>query len=124
MWTRNQRQGAARLFLRRLGLLVLLAVALTAASGVWGVYKKERESAKQRAEAENNRADLEARQAQIEADIAELRTDRGVEEALREQYALAEQGEGLIVIVDPEVPQPAQATTTVMEKIRDFLWFW
>ena len=78
MWSRNQRQSAVRLFLRRLGLLALLVVVFGAASSVWGVYQKERESKKLRAQAETERADLLERQGRLESDIATLRTDRGL----------------------------------------------
>src|SRR3989344_5497098 len=103
MWSRNQRQNAVRLFLRRLGMLALLGLIAVSISGVWGVYKKERESAELRAQIERERADLKARRALLESDLNSLKTDRGIEEALREQYALAENGEQLIVIVDPQI---------------------
>src|SRR3989338_8600795 len=100
MWSSQQRNNATKLFLRRLGLLGLLLLVTVGAFGVWGVYQKEQESAALRAQAEGDRADLVERQAQLGSDITKLKTDRGMEEALREQYALAEKGEGLIIIVD------------------------
>ncbi|OGG57413.1 hypothetical protein A2853_00615 [Candidatus Kaiserbacteria bacterium RIFCSPHIGHO2_01_FULL_55_17] len=111
MWTRNQRQSATRLFLRRLGIVALFVFVIVALSGVWGVYRKERESRTLRAQAEGEYVDLAARQAQLAADIERLGSDRGREEALREQYGLAERGEGLIVIVD-SVPMSPEATST------------
>jgi|SRR3989344_4846727 len=123
MWSRNQRQSAVRLFLRRLGLLALLVVVFGAASSVWGVYQKERESKKLRAQAETERADLLERQGRLESDIATLRTDRGLEEALREQYALAERGEQLIVIVDPPTAEPIHATSTVQQWLSNLFWW-
>jgi len=123
MWSRNQRQNAVRLFLRRLGMLALLGLIAVSVSGVWGVYKKERESAELRAQVERERADLIARQALLESDLDRLKTDRGIEEALREQYALAENGEQLIVIVDPQSPPAVEATSTVREWLRKFFWW-
>src|SRR3989344_6389174 len=124
MWSRNQRQNAVRLFLRRLGMLALLGLIAVSVSGVWGVYKKERESAELRAQVERERADLIARQALLESDLDRLKTDRGIEEALREQYALAENGEQLIVIVDPQSPPAVEATSTVREWLREFFWWY
>ncbi len=124
MWSRNQRQSAVRLFLRRLRLFGLLVLVVIAASGAWGVYRKERESATRRAEAERERTDLLERQSQLEGDLARLKTDRGLEETLREQYALAERGEKLIVIVDPPAPTPSKATSTVREWLRKTFWWW
>ncbi|MBI2611002.1 hypothetical protein HYW60_03670 [Candidatus Kaiserbacteria bacterium] len=124
MWSRNQRQTATRLFLKRLGLLALAALALFAASGVWGVFQKERESASRKAEAELERADLLARQQQLSADIEMLESDRGLEETLREQYGFAERGEGLIVIVERPTSAPIHATSTLREWFRKTFWRW
>ena len=121
----EQRRSPARLLLRRLGLLALLALVGTALGGVWNVYHKERESAGLRAQAESERADLRERETRLKNDIAALKTDRGMEEALREQYALAEKGEQLIVIVEPAVSVPAEATSSpVMRWFQKmFLWW-
>ena len=104
-------------------MLALLGLIAVSVSGVWGVYNKERESAELRAQVERERADLIARQALLESDLNSLKTDRGIEEALREQYALAESGERLIVIVDPQGPASVEATSTVREWLRKFFWW-
>ncbi len=123
MWTRNQRGVAVRLFLKRLGLLVLLLVVAYAASSVWGVYKKERETAARRAEAERELSELDARKKKLLADIGRLQSDRGIEETLRAQYGFAEQGEGLIVIVDSPTSDAAQASSTVPWFRKIFPWW-
>jgi len=124
MWSRNQRHSITRLFLRRLGMLALLFLVFLASLSVWRVYEKERESRKLRMQAEAEWTDLSARKKQLEASIAEVGTDRGLEEALREQYALAEQGEGLIVIVDPPAPEVLEATSTITNWFKKVLpWF-
>ena len=120
----GQQRDPARLFLRRIGLLILLVAVVFAISGVWGVYKKERESAILRVQAENERADLLKREARLKEDIDTLGTDRGLEEALREQYALAERGEGLIVIVEPQTPESVQATSSDALKWFQKIFFW
>lgn len=113
-----------RLIGKRLMLFLLLAAIFVAASGVLGVYKKEKESRILRMEAEARLADLASRKTQLEEDIYKLKTDRGMEEALREQYQLAKSGEGLIVIVDPPTPEPAEKTSPVMEWLsRTFTWW-
>lgn len=123
MWSRNQRQTAARLFLRRLGLLALFALVVFAVSGVWGVYRKERESAARRADAETERTDLEKRQDQLSADIERLRTDRGLEETLRQQFGLAERGEQLIVIVDAAAATSGEESSSRSWFRRIFQWW-
>ena len=124
MWTQKQRQGAARLFFKRLLLLGLLAFIIFAADGVWSMYQKERDSKSLRVIAENEHGDLERRQAQLKESIEKLRTDRGIEEVLREQFSLAEMGEQLIVIVEAQVPAAKQASSTFISTIRSLFWFW
>lgn len=124
LWTRSRRRDAAKLLFRRLVMLVLLALVFLGSSSVWKVYEKERESKKLRLRAEAEQEDLLIRQAKLKADLGDLRTDRGIEETLREQYALAERGEGLIVIVDPPAPASAEATSTLQGLFeRVFKWF-
>lgn len=123
MWSRNQRHSAARLFLKRLGLLALFILALLAASGVWGVFQKERETAARRAEAEALRVDLETREKKLRADITTLQSDRGLEATLRAQYGLAEEGEGLIVIVEPPAAKQGEATSTPRDWFSTIFWW-
>lgn len=120
----EQRRNPARLFLRRLGLLALIALAALALGGVWNVYHKERESAGLRVQAESERADLLEREVRLKDDIAELKTDRGLEEALREQYALAERGEHLIVIVEPTASASVEATSTFKTWFEKLFFWW
>lgn len=113
-----------RLLWRRLGIAALLFLVLVAASGVWSVYQKERESLQLRSEAENQYNTLSQQQTQLQSDIASLETDRGKEAALRQQYAVGKKGEGLIIIVDPKAEQPKQASSTILQWVHKFLPFW
>jgi hypothetical protein len=53
-----------------------------------------------------------------------LRTVRGKEEALREQYEVGRDGERLIIIVEPKVPEPIHASTTWEKWVTRYLPFW
>src|SRR3989338_1083989 len=120
----GQKRNPLRLLGKRVILLSLLALVVAAASGVWGIYKKERGSRELRTEAEVKLADLEVRKTQLEEDIEKLKTPRGMEEALREQYRLAKNGEGLIIIVEQSSSASTQATSTVMQWFnKAFLWW-
>jgi len=91
---------------------------------VWGTYKKERESYALRQEAEIQLKDLRERQIQLDSNIASLETDRGKEQVLREQYALAARGEGLIVIVDTPPVAPTHATSTLVDWFKKTFTWW
>ena len=118
------RNDPVRLFGRRLVLLGLLALIVLSAMGVWSAYQKEKESRLLRKEAEMQLGDLSQRQAQLDADIASLETDRGKEQVLREQYALAARGEGLIVIVDTPPVAPTRATSSLVDWLKKTFTWW
>ena len=118
------RNDPVRLFGRRLVLLGLLALILFSVVGVWGAYKKQQESRLLRKEAEMQLCDLSQRQEQLDADIASLETDRGKEQVLREQYALAARGEGLIVIVDTPPVAPTRATSSLVDWLKKTFTWW
>jgi len=68
--------------------------------------------------------DLDKRRTQLETDITKLKTSRGMEETLREQYGLAKSGEHVIVIVDSPTPAPVPETSPVMEWFQKTLSWW
>lgn len=110
-----------RLMGRRLVLTALAIVVISASWAVWNIYRKESESGRLKVEAQAQLTDLQRRQAQLQADYDTLQTERGMEAALRDQYAMGRQGEGLIVIVEPVVPAPVQATTSIIQWLKDVL---
>lgn len=110
----RDRKKVVRLFLKRVGLVALLLLVGVAGSGVWRVYQKEKESRLLRHESEVELSDLETRKDRLSKELDELGTSRGKETILRERYALASAGEGMIVIVDPSATQTS-ATTTPQE---------
>ena len=118
------RNDPVRLFGRRLVLLSLFALIIVAGAGAWGAYQKERESYALRQEAEMQLDDLSKRQTQLDTDIANLETNRGKEQVLREQYALAARGEGLIVIVDTPPVAPTHATSSLVDWFKRTFGWW
>lgn len=121
----RQRHDAARLLGRRVLLALMISVALAGTFGVWNTFRKERESAALMREAEAQATELVQREGQLKADIANLQTDRGKEEALRQGFALAGAGEGLIVIVDqPAQPTPTASTSAFVEWLHKTFPWW
>ncbi len=49
---------------------------------------------------ENKVNELEATKEKLGNDIERLKTDRGIEESIREKFGFAEEGEELIIIID------------------------
>lgn len=118
----EQRRDPTRLMWRRLIVIALLVVLAIGVRGVWGVYKKEQESRILRSEAQAKLDDLQQREAELRANISTLRTDRGIEEQLRERYDLAKADEGVIVIVEPPASPPEPRPTTFQKFRGWFTW--
>ena len=93
-------------------MAALLALVIMAGSSVWNVYHKDRESRALRMQSELELAQLTQQQTQLNTRITKLESPRGKEETLRQQYAVGKQGEGMIIIVDPEHSKALPATTT------------
>lgn len=112
MATLRERKNPARLFLRRLMLAGLFVLVLVAGSGVWDIYQKEQTSAILKQEAIAQLEGLSTEQSQLVASVNELKTERGKEAALRQQYNMADPGEGEIMIVEPATSAAPQAPTS------------
>ena len=120
----RSRNDPVRLFGRRLLLVGLFALVIAAGSGAWNAYHKERESVALRNQAEGQLADLIKRQTELNTDISHLETARGKEEILRDQYALAAYGEGLIVIIDPTSSEVHATSTAFAAWLHNTFPWW
>ena len=112
MQASTQRHKPVRLFFRRLLLLVLFIFVLLGMSSVWNIYVKERESAVLKQQSQAALVDLTTRQKQLQSNIADLKTNRGMEAALRQQYDMGKSGEGMIMIIDASTSAPVAATSS------------
>ena len=119
----RERNNPLRLFGRRLLATLLAILVISALWAVWDIYRKNGEAARLRAEAEGRLTELKQQQSKLEADLRELQTRRGMEAALRQQYAVAGAGEGLIVIVEPDRPTGRHASSSPWQWITNmFHW--
>lgn len=105
-------------------MVLLLALIIFGAAGVWSAYGKERESASLRLQSQAALRDLTLQEAQLRQNIVTLQSARGKEAALREQYAVGQKGEQLIVIVDPATTTPIATSTSLIQRIEDAFSWW
>jgi cell division protein FtsB len=119
----RQRNDPARLIWRRLGIVVLIALVCFAGWSVWGAWQKDQESAALDQESQAALATLSSQQTELQQNITDLETTRGKEAALREEYAVGAQGEGMIIIVDA-TSTPLPPTPTLLDKLRSAFSWW
>lgn len=105
-------------------MVALFALIVFTASAVWSAYQKESNARAMREQAEIRLADLRAQQEHLSGEIATLKTDRGKEAMLREQYEVGRAGEQLIIIVESQTAVPIHASTTWEKWVGKYLPFW
>ena len=104
----KDKQKTKRFFYSKTVIFIVIVVILTLIPGVYGIYVKGQESAKDRSAAERELADLKTREEMLSSKLNYVNTDRGLEEEIREKFNVAKQGESVIVLVD----KPVVASTT------------
>lgn len=80
-------------------LLFLLFLVL---KGTWNAYDKVRISRNALNESKAKQEQVLEKQKKIEGELEHLKTDSGIEEAVRVQFNVSKQGEHTVVIVDEE----------------------
>lgn len=99
--TNFQKKRGYKNILQSWPILMILAILLLLFT--WGVVRfsiKMIETSKNRKIAETKILELEKAREKLSLDIESLKTDKGLEENIRERFGLAKEGEGLIVVVD------------------------
>ncbi len=120
----RHRNDPVRLFGRRLLLLGLFVLVIAGGAGVWRAFWEEQESTTLNAQAQVRLANLELQQTQLSAKVSDLETERGQEAVLRDQYALAAQGEHLVVIVDSTATQPEATSSAFAAWLHNTFPWW
>jgi cell division protein FtsB len=79
-------------------LLFILIVGL--AWSVYGLMERMKETAKNKEIEDIKISELRERRDKLTSDIASLKTEKGVEENIREKFGLSKDGESVIIIVE------------------------
>lgn len=89
-------------------LLALLVVVVLFGKGVVSVYEKEKSTKEELNRLAAEKADIESRYNNISKENDTLKTNDGIESAIRQKFDVAKKGEGVIVIVDKTVEVPVE----------------
>src|SRR3989338_2608644 len=105
-----QEKGKIRRLLEsRPALFIFTLLILLSAWNLIGFWQKMDETGKNRRMAEEKAAELGASKKNLEFEIGRLESDRGIEEVLRENYGLAREGEGVIVVIEDRSAEGSEA---------------
>lgn len=119
----RQRSDPTRLLWRRLSLLVIFLLVCFAAWSVWGAWHKDQDSAALKQQSQAALATLSVQQSQLQQTIDQLQTPRGQEAALRQEYAVGEPGENMVVIVGAS-STPPPPPPTFLDKLKSAFSWW
>jgi len=76
---------------------------------IWGIGSRSRVVTAEQQALLAQVAELSERKKVLEKDLAALKTDRGMEEAIRQKFSVVKEGEGVVTVV---APTTTVATTT------------
>ncbi len=105
-------------------LAVLIIVLGVLFWGVWGVYAKYHEAKGKKQALANEYSGIIEREDLLRNKLNKLSTPRGMEEEIRSKFQVAREGEGVLVLVNPE--EQTSTTTppqSIWDKVLDFFWF-
>jgi len=88
-------------------LIVLFAILILFAYNMVGLFGRERETNKNKVLELNKIEELRSRQASLASDIEKLKTDRGIEDTIRDKFQVTKPGEQMVVIVDDKTSEDA-----------------
>lgn len=89
-----------------LGVFVLMIVLTQAA---YGMYRKDREAVNAKNLSEEKYQELTLKREELAEELAKLDTEEGIDQAVRDRFDVAREGEGVVVIVDDQ-------SSTITEK--------
>lgn len=99
----RNKQKARELLYSKITIAAILFFVVMLIPGVYSIYVKLGESGKDRKAAERELADLEEREQMLTQKVDQGKTERGLEEQIREKFNVAKEGESVIVLVDKSV---------------------
>lgn len=115
-----QNQSIFRRFARsRTGLVFLAVVGLLLVRSVWLTWQKSRVVITDREQVEQELSEIKARQVKLESEISLLKTESGLEQKIREKFAVVKSGEKVIAVVASE---SATTTATTSKSWWQSLW--
>ncbi len=109
-----------RILYSRVVFALVLISGLFVGKATFDMYRSDNLTAEKRRIAEDELMAVKGRESLLRAQIISLKTERGVEEELREKFRVVKNGEGVIIVVDQE---KKESTTTKSGFTRFFKWF-
>lgn len=123
----QERKKLRKILYSKTSLVVLAVLLFMVADGAWQVYQKARIARDERDRAARSLQGLQARNAELTASLARVQSNEGIEEDVRQKFAVARPGEDVVIVVDDSAKKSenSEASTTVgfWARLASFLGF-
>lgn len=96
----QERQKIRKILYSKVTLVVLFVVLFAVGNGALAIHQKAEIARSERDIAERSLTELEARTTELKTSLALLKSERGIEESVRQKYTVARPGEEIVVVVD------------------------
>lgn len=96
----QERKKFRKILYSKASILVLLVAFILVSRGAWSVHQKAEIARTERDESVRMLAELQERNTALEASLERLKSDKGIEDEVRQKYAVARPGEEVVVVVD------------------------
>lgn len=109
------RQKLRKILYSKVTLFALAVFVFFVGRGAWNTHEKAQIARSERNIAERSLSELESRASELQASLIRLKSDRGIEEEVRQKYTVARIGEEVVIVVDDSVKK-GENGETVAEK--------
>lgn len=98
----KEKRRIRKLLFSRITIAILVVVFLLVTSATWSVFGKYRETQTNDRNAQKNLTVLEEREIDLKKEIENLKTEKGIEKEIRENFGFVKDGEEIVIIVEPQ----------------------
>jgi cell division protein FtsB len=112
----QEKQKIRKRIYSRTSILLLFVLCLIVGKGLVGVYEKEKASRLEVERLQKQKQEVEQKLMHVSARVDRLHTESGIEREIRSKFDIVKEGEGVIVVVDKELPQPPKEKRGVLKR--------
>ena len=123
----QERKKIRKVLYSKFTLAVLSGLLFVVIGGAWQIYQKAMVARAERDITARGFADLQSRTKELETSISRLKSNKGIEEEIRQKYTVARDGEEIVIVVDENVKKSENRKVVTDEsfwqRLASFLGF-
>lgn len=118
----QERKKFRQILYSKASIVILFVVFVLIAHGAWKVHEKASIAAAESGEAKLTLQEIQDRSKELEASLVRLKTERGIEEEVRQKFTVARPGEEIVVVVDENAKKGKNGETPAEKSFWVGIW--